>query len=219
MEFHSNYNSFIKLGLLIIGLAGFIFAWGDAYIPDAEVMFQATGQPEAFSNLVTTDGFAFWSMRGMVGIPMELIGTIALFLALVSSPLEKWAFLGMVLCLLADLFGFGLFAILYYMFPQVGELYVGGSTAAITLASVDEIMPLFVANFLLTSLGLILFAAAIWRSNVLPRWSGIVAVIGWLMLLVQGSYLLQISANLIWGAAYIWMSISVWNNDFQTSRS
>jgi len=211
MELKGNYNRFIRFGLIIIGLAGFVFAIGDSLIPQEGNMFAATDDPEAFAELVTTDNFRYWAMRGLIGAPMETIGTIALFFGLAGARYEKWAFWGMILCVLADLFGTALFAIMYYVFPATGSLIVAGTESAATVASLDALMPVTDAGFIATTIGLGLFAWAIWKSDIFPKWSGWVVLIGWLLLLVQWSYVIQIFANLLWGAAYLWMAANSWN--------
>lgn len=62
----------------------------------------------------------------------------------------------------------------------------------------------------LLTIGLGLFAWAIWKTDIFPKWSGWVVVIGWLLLLVQTSYIIQILGNVIWGAGYLWMAAYSW---------
>jgi hypothetical protein len=209
MEHKANYNSFIRYGLLIIGFAGILFAVGDSFIPQEGNMFAATEDPEAFAELVTMEGFRFWAMRGLIGIPMELIGTIALFLGLMGTRYEKWAFWGMMLCVISDLFGTGFFMLTYFVFPEAGELIMAGTTAAASVVSLEGVMPIMASGFVATTIGLGLFAWAIWKTNIFPKWSGWVVVVGWLLLLVQTSYVIQILGNVIWGpATYGWPPIA-----------
>lgn len=208
-ELSANYNPFIRYGLLIIGLAGIIFAIGDALIPQDGAMFMATEDPQAFAALVTTENFQYWALRGMIGIPMEVIGSIALFFGLISTRHEKWAFWGMLLTVVPDVFMGAMFSMMYYVFPEVGELILSGNEAAASIGSLDAFMPIMGAGFIITALGLLLFALAIWKSTVFPKWSGFLALAGWILILFPG-YFIQIFANLVWGAAYFWMAIYSW---------
>ncbi len=212
MEFKASYTRFIRYGLVVIGLAGFIFAIGDAFIPQEGDMFSASEDPEAFADLVTTDNFRIWALRGLFGVPLEVIGTIALFLGLVGTSKEKLGFWGMVLCILGDLTGLSMFVIAYYIFPEVGSLITGGMESASSVAAAGPLMPIFGVGLIATFIGLILFAVAIWNAaERFPKWSGILVVLGFGLILVQTSYVVQILANLIWGGAYLWMAAYSWN--------
>jgi hypothetical protein len=214
----SAYNRFIRYGLILMGLAGYIFAVGDAFIPQEGAMFQATDDPAAFAELVTTDNFRIWALRGLIGVPLEIIGSLALFFGLIGTKMEKWAFWGMLLCILCDPFGTGLFAIMYYVFPGVGEQILAGNTSAASIASMEAFMPILAITFIVTAVGLAFFAYAIWNTDVFPRWSGILVVVGWLLILVQTSYIIQILANVVWGSSFLWMAASSWKR-FSASSS
>jgi|GEM_PF-2439603 len=211
MQIKGSYTWFVRIGLILIGVAGYIFAIGDAMIPQEFGMFSATEDPKGFAELVTMEGFRFWTLRGIIGAPLETIGTIALFFGLIGSPKETWAFWGMLLAVLADLFGTGMFMIMYYVFPHVGEVILEGNTAVASVASLEGFMPVMGFMFLGTVVGLILLAVAIWQSGRFPKWSGVMAVVGFLALIIQTSYVIQILANVVWGSAYLWMAVYSWN--------
>ena len=176
------------------------------------VLFQAIERPQEFAELVTSEGFHIWAVRGLFGSPMETIGVIALFLGLVGTEREKLAFWGMLLCIIGDLFGTSMFVVTYFIFPEVGQLMTEGIEAAASVADLGPMMPLFGATLLASIIGLVLFAIAIWKAEErFPKWSGIVVAIGFTALLIQTSYIIQILANVIWGSAYLWMAVYSWN--------
>lgn len=212
MQLKANYKWVIRTGLIMIGIAGLIFAAGDAFIPQEGNMFSASSNPEAFAELVTTDNYKIWGFRGLIGVPLEAFGTIALFLGLIGTAKEKLGFWGMMLCVLGDIVGISMFVFAYFVFPIVGELILGGMESAATIASVEPLMPFFGIGIVITTVGLILLAIAIWHAgDRFPKWSGIVVTVGFLLLFVQTSYVIQILGNLIWGGAYFWMAIHSWN--------
>lgn len=185
----SKYKWFIRIGLIVIGAAGFIFAIGDAFIPQEGTMFSASEDPQAFADLVTTDHYKIWAARGLIGVPLEVIGTIALFLGLVGTSKEKLGFWGMLLCVLGDLFGLSMFMFAYYVFPEVGGLISAGMESAASVAAVEPMMPLFGAGFIITFIGLILFAVAIWNApERFPKWSGIL-VFCWICIAAYSDFL------------------------------
>lgn len=211
MENQTTHKWFIRIGILIIGLAGLVFAAGDAFIPQEGTLLAPGEDPRTFAELVTSQGFAIWAMRGLIGAPMETIGCIALFLAFIGTRVEKLALWGMLLCVVADLFGMGIFVLAYFTLPPVGELILAGKESVIDLAVIESYMPLMAGSFLVTAIGIILFALAIWKTKIFPKWSGWLVLLGWLLILVQTSYVIQIAANVVWGAAYFWMAIAGWN--------
>lgn len=219
MKLKSSYQWFIRIGLLLIALAGLIFAGGDALIPQEGTMLNAAEEPEAFAELVTTDNFEIWAFRGLIGVPLEVIGTVALFMGLIGTAREQLAFWGMLLCVIGDVFGVAIFIFAYFVFPQVGQLIMDGMEAAASVAAAETLMPVLGLGLIMTLIGLILFAVAIWHaSDRFPKWSGILVVVGFLMLLIQTSYVIQILANLTWGSAYLWMAVYSWNRlPFQTA--
>ena len=206
------YLWFIRIGLVLIGIGGFIFAIGDAFIPQDGNMFSATKHPNAFADLVISNNFELWALRGLIGVPLETIGTLALFFGLMGTAKEKWGFWGMLLCVLGDLFGISIFVLAYYIFPEVGYLILNGVETASSIAAIEPMIPLIGTGFLFTFIGLFFFAVSIWNApKRFPKWSGIMALIGFLLLLVQTSYIIQIVANIIWGSAYLWMAGYSWN--------
>ena len=175
-------------------------------------MFAAMERPQAFAELVTSDGFRFWALRGVVGIPLETIGTLALFFGLVGAAGENWAFWGMLLCVLGDLFGIAAFAIFAFVFPDLGTAMLDGQEGVASIAALDDFMPVFMGSMLATYVGLALFAVAVWRSGRFPRWSGVVVLFGFLLIPIQ-NYAVQISANIIWGVGYLWMAWAFWRTE------
>lgn len=209
MELRANYRNFIRFGLIAIGVAGVLFALGDAFIPQG-IMFEADSRPEEFAHLVTGGNFSFWALRGIVGVILETVGTVALFLGLVGSEREIWAFWGMILCVVSDLFGMAVFVIASSIWPAIGDLILQGNQTVAAAGSADLFLPWFAGSYIATGVGLALFAGAIWRSRNFPRWSGVLVLVGWLLLALQ-TYWVQIGTNLLWGGAYFWMAAYCWN--------
>ncbi|MBD0260399.1 MAG: hypothetical protein ICV83_32180, partial [Cytophagales bacterium] len=66
--------------LAILGTAGLVFAFGDLLIPQENLLFEAATRPLDFSRLVTSPDYAWWALRGFIGVIMEMVGTVGLYL-------------------------------------------------------------------------------------------------------------------------------------------
>ena len=195
--------------LSIIGFGGLIFAFGDLLVPQENVLFEAAAHPEEFAALVTSPEYSIWALRGFVGVIMEMIGTVGLYLYLQNSKAERLAFYGLLISLVHQIFGFGVFALVYFLFPAIGEIYLTGNTEVLKYVAMAGALPVFMGLSLLTTLiGVALMAAAIWKSGMLPKWSGWVVFIGFALIPFPGVWV-QFCTNILWGAAYFWMAYAV----------
>ncbi|AKQ45173.1 hypothetical protein TH63_05255 [Rufibacter radiotolerans] len=202
-----------------IGLAGFVFAFGDLLIPQENVILEAASRPEEFSRLVTSPEYSIWALRGFVGVTMEMIGTIGLYLYLQNTKAERLAFYGLLLTLVHQLLGIGVFSIAYFLFPAAGELFLMGQTGVIKYVTMGGALQNFMGLSLMsTLLGLAVMALAVWKSRALPKWSGWLAFLGFAMIPLPG-VALQFFTNLLWGAAYFWMAYGVYKNHTHLSDS
>lgn len=199
--------------LALLGSAGLVFAFGDLLIPQENVLLEAANRPLDFSRLVTSPGYSTWALRGFIGIVMEMVGTVGLYLYLQRTKAERLAFLGLLLTLVHHLMGMGVFAVAYFLFPAVGQLVLAGQAQAVAYASITGPLQVFMGLSLLSTLaGLAVMAVAIRRSGALPRWSGWVAFAGFLLIPFPG-VAVQFFANALWGGAYFWMAYRVWKQD------
>lgn len=142
----------------------------------------------------------------------EMFGVLGIYLALRDGPSERLAFWGLAAFLAHVAQGHALFALLYFMFPALGTLFLAGVESAPGHAVVEGQFAAFMVFGLLTWwVGSFLLALAIRRSSVLPRWSGFVMLAGFVLVLAPGM-VAQLTANLVWGAAFAWMAWAVWSS-------
>ena len=69
-----------------------------------------------------------------------------------------------------------------------------------------------------TLVALAIMAAAIWKSGILPKWSGWGVFVGFFLIPFPGVWL-QFTTNLLWGAAYFWMAYAVFKDYGKTSSN
>ncbi|MBO9703300.1 MAG: hypothetical protein J7604_24005 [Sporocytophaga sp.] len=197
-------------GLTILGGAGLLFAFGDLLIPQENVIFEAVSRPKEFAKLVTSTPYQWWAARGFVGILMEMIGTITLYQLLSKTKVERWAFAGLLLSLTHQILGCGVFAVVQFLFPAIGQEILNGNSAIVKHASIDgSLAILFGISLISTLAGLGFMAIAIFKSKILPKWSGWLAFLGFALIPFPG-VALQFIANVIWGGAYFWMAFYIY---------
>jgi len=199
----------IVISLSCLGIAGLIFAFGDLLIDQENAIFKAAQEPEKFATLTTSNTYLWWAGRGFLGVFLEMIGTLGLYLFLQRSRAEKWAFAGLLLTLTHQLLGIGVFAIAFFLFPAAGHLYQQGISDIIPFVSMKgTLAAYFGLSLVSTMLGLFCMAIAIQKSDMLPKASGWLALLGFALIPVPG-VIVQFLANAIWAAAYFWMAIYI----------
>jgi hypothetical protein len=171
----------VRLGLLTLPLAGLLATWatiaGSTFFdfPDAQVDPREAAQ--AYHSL----GYFLSQFVGyIVGLTLLTLGVFALTVYLSDIRGERWALGAMVLSIL----GIGLLLSIYglrtFAVPALGGAYLNGQQDAIESANIifgNPSASIFYAAFLLYSAGFILFGFAIWGSETLPRWAGVLLAI------------------------------------------
>ena len=165
----------IRLGILALpssGLLGII----SNLVPG--VWIDPSADPAGFARASAAIG-----LGNMIGIPVGFllpIGSLALYLFLAGTPVDKWA-LGGLLLMFA---GMGLFmpfiGIFAFVAPVLGRHYLNGDPTAINVipestATSSPAAFIFGGTAVtLLFISSVLFAVAIWQSQRLPRLSGII---------------------------------------------
>lgn len=191
-------------GVFALVLAAVLFASGEFFLSRPDLLATPGADPEAFAQMVTGAGFAFYAGRGLVGCFLEAVSMIALYGLLQAPRTEPWAFWGMIVSLLGDLFGAVFFGTLFFVYPDVGELLLEGQRDV--LGVVEPSLVLLAIMFLPAVIGFGLFAVALWRSEFLPSAAGLLLVVGFLLLAVQ-IFAVQLLANVVWGLGALWIFV------------
>lgn len=197
----------ILVGLTALVLAAILFVAGEFVLARGDLLMNPAADPEAFARMVTGGGFTFYAARGLAGAALEAYGMIAIYLYLEPTEAEPWAFWGMLVSVVGDLGGALFFGLMLFVYPSAGTLILDGQTEVAEILALP--MGFLGVMFLVTVVGLACLAVAIWRADRLPRWSGIVMLVGFLVLLVQ-VFAVQIAGNVLWGLGALWILIDVW---------
>lgn len=199
----------ILWGLFALVLAAVLFTAGEFFLAQPDLPMNPGADPEAFAQAASEGGFAFWAGRGLLGVFLEAVGMIALYLYLQDSRSERLAFWGMVVNLIGDFFGAVLFGTIFFLYPALGAYALGGPLEVVTVL---EPSPGLLAGMAGGSVvGLVLIAIAIWRSGMLPKWSGVVMLAGFVMILAAlDVFALQILGNAVVGLGALWIFLHTW---------
>jgi hypothetical protein len=172
----------IRVGIFALPLAGLlslIVALGENG-PDPDV--DPRGAAQAAS---TTGYFLIQFVGNILGVTLAIFGVIALFAYLANTRVGRLASWAMILCVL----GFGLLlsflGIVTYAIPAISQAYLNGQQDAIQISNALFSGPTTVVIFLASFLyfvGFLLFSFAIWRSEALPKWAGVILAVAGLLL-------------------------------------
>jgi hypothetical protein len=155
-------------------------------------------------------------MLAMLAFTFVELGLLALYLALQANPAERWAFWALVVSILAigltlPFYGgeaFGLHAI-------GQEAVKEHNVALVSLASVVRSGPelvMFGVGLLLLAVAAIMTAFAVWKSGVLPRWSGVPFALGFALYIPQfyGTQPLRVAHGVLVAIGCLWIAVSLW---------
>jgi hypothetical protein len=199
----------ILWGLFALVLAAVLFTAGEFFLVHPDLPLNPTADPELFAKSAAEGEFAFWAARGLVGAFLETVGMIALYLYLQDSPGERLAFWGLLISLVGDFVSAVVFGSAYFFYPRIGAYAL---EEGMGIVSALEVSPTLLALMAVSSiLGLVLFASAIWRSGILPRWSGVVMLAGFVLILAAlDVFVLQVLGNATVGLGALWIFVHAW---------
>ena len=205
----------IRLAALCLAVAGILFMFYPALRP--------------FSDEVSMQGAAaFASPRWVVAHVLAILSFILIVLglwgwrlALAEAPVERLAFRSLVV----NWLGIGLLLPYYgleaFSVHAVGQAAVSQNDPGLmALANAIRTGPgliMFVAGLLLLAAGGILVGVTIWRSQVLPRWSGVPFALALVLYIPQffGTQPLRVAHGLLLAAGCLWIAAVMWRQSGQ----
>jgi hypothetical protein len=161
----------------------------------------------------------FWVLAhilAIIGFILMVLGLGGWHLVLTETPVERPAFRALVVTglgvgLLLPYYGLEAFSV-----HAVGQAAVRqNSPALMTLANTIRTGPgliMFVAGLLLLTVGAILVGIATWRSEVMPRWSGVPFAVAFALYIPQffANQPLRIVHGLLVAAGCLWIAAVMW---------
>jgi hypothetical protein len=167
----TNTTSWLRAGLLGLPLYGALTFWSSLNPqPDPNVHY------EAWSRYVTTDHYVLTHVFGSIlGLILVIFGTFALGAYLTRSRAGRMGLVAMVMTVLGSTLFLPVMGVSTFAAPEEGQAYLAGIEGLVKLPDIfaDAVAAMFSLLFVvLIFAGNVLLGVAVWRSGVLPKWTG-----------------------------------------------
>lgn len=191
-----------------LGLAGVLFAVYPATRPYSD----ESGLDGAAA--MASPAWMVAHLSAVVGFVLVSLGLLALRLALGGTGLARAS-------VITGMIGIGL-TLPYYGAEVFGGNAIGARALAddnpALLSAVDAMrfnpaaVVLFAAGLLAIAVAAVLVAAAIWRSGVLPRWSGVLFAVAFALFIPQffTASAFRIAHGLLVAVGCLWLAVGLW---------
>jgi hypothetical protein len=146
--------------------------------------------PDGWARFVSSTSYLVGHVIGNVlGTTLAIFGTFALGAFLATSRAPRLALSGMVLAVAGHILFTVPGAISTFATPAIGTAYLAGNRDVMQLAFPEVVTGIVALGLLLAVIGNAILGVAIWRSGTLPRWAGVLWIVGTLVFYVLGAAL------------------------------
>lgn len=177
-----NIGHWIRVGLWTLPVYGLVTAWSTIRPrPDPQ---QDT---DAWALFVSSDSYQLSHLVGSTaGTILAIFGVFALGCALANSRSGRLALAAMVMTVAGTALLLVPAVVSTFTAPAIGQAYLDGSDGALYLEYPAALSWAFLLGLLLAAPGHVLLGLAVWKSRVLPRWSGFLWGAGAVLFYVLG---------------------------------
>jgi hypothetical protein len=175
----------IRVGLFALPVYGLLTAYATLEPEPDQVR-----DPDGWARFVSSTSYLVGHVVGnVIGTALAIFGTFALGAFLTTSRAPRLALWGMVLAVAGHILFTVPGAISTFATPAIGAAYVGGNRDVMALEFSPVMTAILVLGLLLAVIGNTILGVAIWRSGTLPRWAGVIWIVGTLIFYVLGAAL------------------------------
>lgn len=209
----------MRLGAVSLVVAGVLFVLYPAIRPFSDEGLSSATSDDAILRAASAFASPEWvlaHMLGMLGFTLIGLGMLGLYFALRETRVERLSFGALVvgwlgISLTLPYYGgeaFGLHAIGQEALRQHSAALV--SLADVVRGGPQEVM--FGVGLLLLGVSAVMAAIAIWRSGVLPRWSGVPFALAFALYIPQffGNQPIRVAHGLFVAIGCLWIAVSMW---------
>jgi hypothetical protein len=172
--------------------------------------------PEAYARSLTSTGNAFGGYLYLAGLICLLFGLLALYGYLARARSSSWAAAGMIVSVVGIALALPVFGVLGLALPVVGDVYLAGhkdvADAMLLLSGgtfSNRINSYFGVFVVVSLVGAIAYAVAVWKSGTLPKWAGVIVAAGFALSMTLSPYVAWVGAAcLIVGGLWLARRIS-----------
>ena len=207
-----NTAGLIRLGILALplgALSGFIGNLGGLSTPDPGD--DPTGAAQAAS---TTGYFLTQFLGNVLGPTLAIFGIIALSAYLINTRVGRLASLAMVITIVGFALLLSFLGVITYAIPALAQAYLNGQPSALQMTDAlfsGQLFAIVIVSGLLQFIGFALFGIAIWRSETLPKWAGVIlAVAGLLLGFPINVPFISLLGTVLAVIAGGWIALAVW---------
>jgi hypothetical protein len=175
----------IRAGLFALPLYGLLTAYATL-----EPQPDQASDPDGWARFVSSTSYLVGHVIGNVlGTALAIFGTFALGAFLATSRTPRLALSGMVLAVAGHILFTVPGAISTFATPAIGTAYLAGNRDVMALEFSAVMTVITALGLLLAVTGNAILGIAIWRSGTLPRWAGVIWIVGTLIFYVLGAAL------------------------------
>jgi len=175
----------IRVGLFALPVYGLLTAYATL-----EPQPDQASDPDGWARFVSSTSYLVGHIIGNVlGTALAIFGTFALGAFLATSRTARLALWGMVLAVAGHILFTVPGAISTFATPAIGTAYLAGNRDVMQLAFPPVMTAILALGLLLAVIGNTILGVAIWRSGTLPRWAGVIWIVGTLIFYVLGAAL------------------------------
>jgi len=146
--------------------------------------------PRGWAQFVSSSSYLVEHIASsVIGAVLVIIGTLALGAVLSHGRAPRLALSGTILAVTGQILFMVPGTISTFATPAIGAAYLSGNRQVMTIEFSPVLSLITGVALLLTVVGNIILGLAIWRSDVLAKWTGMVWIIGTLVFYVLGAFL------------------------------
>ncbi len=200
-----------RLGGVSLAVSGILFV----AFPVIRPFTDSSPDPLVIAETFASTSWIFAHVLGMVAFTLVPVGLVGLSRCLEKSPGEQPAFWGVVSCWIGVGLALPFFGIEAFSLGGMGARAVAQKAPdLVALAQSIRVglgVGFFLVELVLVAIVAILIAIALWRSSVLPRWSGVTLGIGLALYIPQFafSHPIRVAHGVVLGVGSLWLASSM----------
>lgn len=185
MSTSSAAAAWIKTGLSALPVYGVILSFTTRNPQPDQVV-----DPDGWAQFVSSPAYLVEHIASSIlGAVLVILGTVALGAFLSHSRAPRLALSGTVLAVTGQTLFMVPGTISTFATPAIAAAYLGGNPDVLKLAFPPALTVITAGALLLVVVGNIVLGVAIWHSGLLPKWTGLLWIIGTLVFYVFGAFL------------------------------